>query len=319
MPMRGHIQQRGNDSWRVKVFVGRDATGVRRYVERSVRGTRREAERELARVVVEVGEGRHAAAAPMTYGDVLDRWLDMKRRTVEVAVAGTRVIDLGWVSPPSAPWDRDFHSRRPQGLVRLVPIDGADAVVVPIPDIDEESARVGERFVWFLARAGAGLMGVDADTGATFEVPVSFDCTPHMPPAQLPAELDLEVFEAGELEELRSSLLGGWTSDRTSETRPFIRGVTFREIERRGSFPDTAIVALFTSVDRPGITFGRTWRLYDDLGNPESMEYADIGFMEDVESAACGLPPLEACTPDADASSGSDRSHQPTSRGRLWR
>jgi hypothetical protein len=37
--MRGHIQQRGKDSWRVKVFVGRDATGARRYVERTVRGT----------------------------------------------------------------------------------------------------------------------------------------------------------------------------------------------------------------------------------------------------------------------------------------
>jgi len=81
--MRGHIQQRGKNSWRVKVFVGRDATGVRRYVQRTVRGTRREAERELARVVVEVDEGRHAAAAPMIYGELLDRWLDVKRRTVD--------------------------------------------------------------------------------------------------------------------------------------------------------------------------------------------------------------------------------------------
>jgi ATP/maltotriose-dependent transcriptional regulator MalT len=62
--MRGHIQQRGKASWRLKVFVGRDASGVRRYRQRTVRGTRREAERELARVVVEVDEGRHAPAAP---------------------------------------------------------------------------------------------------------------------------------------------------------------------------------------------------------------------------------------------------------------
>ena len=81
--MRGHIQQRGQQSWRVKVFVGRDADGVKRYVERTVRGTRRDAERELARVVVEVGEGRHAAAAPMSFDELLDRWLDVKRRTVE--------------------------------------------------------------------------------------------------------------------------------------------------------------------------------------------------------------------------------------------
>lgn len=55
--MREHIQQRGTDSWRVKVFVGRDPDGVRRYVERTVWGTRRAAERKVAaRVVVEVAE-----------------------------------------------------------------------------------------------------------------------------------------------------------------------------------------------------------------------------------------------------------------------
>jgi len=83
--MRGHIQQRGKDSWRVKVFVGRDAAGVRRYVERTVRGSRREAEREVARVVVEVDEGRHVASAPLSFGELLDRWLDVKRRTVEAS------------------------------------------------------------------------------------------------------------------------------------------------------------------------------------------------------------------------------------------
>lgn len=81
--MRGHIQQRGKTSWRIKVFVGRDADGVRRYVERTVRGTRREAERELSHLLVEVDEGRHAAAAPITFGELLDRWLDVKRRLVE--------------------------------------------------------------------------------------------------------------------------------------------------------------------------------------------------------------------------------------------
>ena len=81
--MRGHLQQRGKDSWRVKVYVGRSADGVKRYLEQSVRGTRREAERELARLVVEVDEGRHAAAAPMRFGELLDRWLAVKRQAVE--------------------------------------------------------------------------------------------------------------------------------------------------------------------------------------------------------------------------------------------
>jgi hypothetical protein len=96
--MRGHIQQRGKDSWRIKVFVGRDAAGVRRYVERTVRGTRREAEREVARVVVEVDEGRHVASARLALDELLDRWLDVKRRTVEASTlqrsAGTVLIRL---------------------------------------------------------------------------------------------------------------------------------------------------------------------------------------------------------------------------------
>ena len=57
--MRGHLQQRSRDTWRLKVYVGRSADGKRRYLARTVRGSRREAERELARLVVEVGEGRH--------------------------------------------------------------------------------------------------------------------------------------------------------------------------------------------------------------------------------------------------------------------
>jgi hypothetical protein len=81
--MRGHLQQRGRDSWRLKVFVGRSSDGKRRYIERTVRGSRRDAERALARLVVEADEGRHAAAAPMTFGELLDRWLAVKKLAVE--------------------------------------------------------------------------------------------------------------------------------------------------------------------------------------------------------------------------------------------
>jgi hypothetical protein len=34
-------------------------------------------------VVVEVDEGRHVASAPLRFDELLDRWLDVKRRTVE--------------------------------------------------------------------------------------------------------------------------------------------------------------------------------------------------------------------------------------------
>ncbi len=83
--MRGHLQQRGRGTWRLKVFLGRSTDGRRRYVERTVRGTRREAERDLARLVVEVDEGRHVAAAPITFAELVEQWLAVKALSVEAS------------------------------------------------------------------------------------------------------------------------------------------------------------------------------------------------------------------------------------------
>jgi integrase len=98
--MRGHLQQRSRDTWRLKVYVGRSADGRKRYVERTVRGTRREAERELARLVVEVDEGRHVVSAPMTVGELVDRWLEIKASTVEANTErGYRWVAERYVKP----------------------------------------------------------------------------------------------------------------------------------------------------------------------------------------------------------------------------
>lgn len=67
----------------MKAYIGREADGVRRYVERTVGGSRRDAEIELTHLLVEVNEGRHAAAGPIVFSVLMDRWLDVKRRTVE--------------------------------------------------------------------------------------------------------------------------------------------------------------------------------------------------------------------------------------------
>ncbi len=116
--MRGHLQARGRDSFRLKVYVGRSADGTKRYVERTVHGTRREAERELARLVVEVDEGRHAAAAPLTFGELLDRWLEMKAQAVEPStLASYQWIAQRYLRP--ALGSRKVASLRPMELDRL--------------------------------------------------------------------------------------------------------------------------------------------------------------------------------------------------------
>jgi integrase len=92
--MRGHLQQRGPHSWRLKVFIGRSPDEKRRYVERTVRGTRQEAERELARVTLEAAEGRYVPSEPMTLNQLLDRWLTIKKRNVEP----TTLTSYEWIS-----------------------------------------------------------------------------------------------------------------------------------------------------------------------------------------------------------------------------
>ena len=92
--MRGLIQKRGSESWRIRAYVGRDANGTKRYVSKTVHGTRKDAERDLSRLLVEVDEGRHAAAAPMTVGGLLDRWLAVKK----LAVEPTTLSSYEWVA-----------------------------------------------------------------------------------------------------------------------------------------------------------------------------------------------------------------------------
>ncbi len=117
--MRGHMQQRGPRSWRLKVFLGRDSGGGRRYLERTVSGTRRDAEKELARLVVEVDDGRHVASAPMTFGELLDRWLALKATTVEpTSVEGYRWVVERYARPTFGDRKVDPDSR----ARRLVPV-----------------------------------------------------------------------------------------------------------------------------------------------------------------------------------------------------
>jgi hypothetical protein len=92
--MRGLIQKRGSESWRIRAYVGRDAHGTKRYVSKTVRGTRKDAEQDLSRLLVELDEGRHAAAAPMTFGQLLDRWLAVKKQAVEP----TTLSSYEWVA-----------------------------------------------------------------------------------------------------------------------------------------------------------------------------------------------------------------------------
>lgn len=114
--MRGHVQQRGPDAWRIKVYVGRSDDGRKRYVEKTVRGTRRAADRELARLVVDVNEGRYLPTAPMLFGDLLDRWLAGKKLNVEAST----VKSYEWIA---SKYLRPALGNRKVATIRAIELD----------------------------------------------------------------------------------------------------------------------------------------------------------------------------------------------------
>lgn len=76
--MKGHVRRRGN-SWELRAYVGVDPTTKRaKYLTRTFHGGKREADEALARFVVEVSGGGHAAK-DTTLSQLISRWLDLVR------------------------------------------------------------------------------------------------------------------------------------------------------------------------------------------------------------------------------------------------
>lgn len=74
--MAGSMRERRPGYWELRVSRGRDpVTGAARYATRNVRGTKREAQKVLNALVRDVDEGRAVNAAPVTVGELIDRWM----------------------------------------------------------------------------------------------------------------------------------------------------------------------------------------------------------------------------------------------------
>lgn len=84
--MAGSIRQRGKTSWELIAYIGFDAeAGKRRYARKTFRGSRKEAQLELARFVTEVKDGGRVPTGPVSLGDVLTRWLALRRSHLSAA------------------------------------------------------------------------------------------------------------------------------------------------------------------------------------------------------------------------------------------
>lgn len=72
--MPGDMQKRGNSSWRLHAFVGRDSSGRKRYASKTFHGTKTEAGLALAAFVTEVAKDRSTSSAvePTTVTQTLE-------------------------------------------------------------------------------------------------------------------------------------------------------------------------------------------------------------------------------------------------------
>ncbi|MBK9165837.1 MAG: tyrosine-type recombinase/integrase [Bryobacterales bacterium] len=75
--MKGHIVKRSENSYSIKLDLGRDpSTGARRQKWFTVEGNKKKAEAELARLLNEINIGTFVEPAKLTVASYLDRWLE---------------------------------------------------------------------------------------------------------------------------------------------------------------------------------------------------------------------------------------------------
>ncbi|HEX2699081.1 MAG TPA: site-specific integrase [Acidimicrobiales bacterium] len=76
--MAGHARQRGNGTWELRAYVGRDPlTGRKRYTTKTVEAKgKRAVDKALVAFVAGVGGGGLRPSAAVTFGELVQRWTD---------------------------------------------------------------------------------------------------------------------------------------------------------------------------------------------------------------------------------------------------
>jgi integrase len=74
--MTGQIVKRGENTWYVRIFLGRDANGKRKYFNKTIHGTKKDAQKFLTAKTREKDLGVFIEPASMPLNEFLDRWLD---------------------------------------------------------------------------------------------------------------------------------------------------------------------------------------------------------------------------------------------------
>src|SRR4028119_306394 len=73
--MTGQIVKRGENTWYIRIFLGRDADGKRKYFNKTIHGTKKDAQKYLTAKTREKDLGVFIEPALMPLNEFLDRWL----------------------------------------------------------------------------------------------------------------------------------------------------------------------------------------------------------------------------------------------------
>lgn len=73
--MKGHIRQRGKDTWAIVIYLGME-NGKKRQKWVTVHGSKKDAERELRRLLHEMDTGSFVEPSKLTVAEYLERWLN---------------------------------------------------------------------------------------------------------------------------------------------------------------------------------------------------------------------------------------------------
>lgn len=73
--MTGQIIKRGENTWYIRIFLGRDANGKRKYFNKTIHGTKKDAQKFLTAKTREKDLGVFIEPALMPLNEFLDRWL----------------------------------------------------------------------------------------------------------------------------------------------------------------------------------------------------------------------------------------------------
>lgn len=78
--MAGQLIQRGESTWLIRVFNGRDSGGKRQYISKTVRGSKKDAQKELTHMLRDRDTNQLARPARQTVEAFLTKWLETSVR-----------------------------------------------------------------------------------------------------------------------------------------------------------------------------------------------------------------------------------------------